>query len=30
MSSPVVVDGRLTREKLDELIALGAEHPELD
>ncbi|QNE36856.1 AlbA family DNA-binding domain-containing protein [Leifsonia shinshuensis] len=30
MTSPVVVDGRLTREKLDELLALGAEHPELD
>ena len=30
MSSPLVLDGRLTGEKLDELIALGAEHPELD
>lgn len=30
MVSPVVVDGRLTREKLDELLALSAEHPELD
>jgi len=30
MVSPVVVDGRLTREKLDELLALGAEHAELD
>ena len=30
MTSPVVVDGRLTREKLDELLALGAEHAELD
>ncbi|WP_447947945.1 AlbA family DNA-binding domain-containing protein [Microbacterium maritypicum] len=30
MSSPVVVDGRLTREKLLELLALGAEYPELD
>jgi hypothetical protein len=30
MSSPVVVDGRLTREKLDELLLLAAEHPELD
>lgn len=30
MTSPVVVDGRLTREKLDELLAFGAEHAELD
>lgn len=30
MTSPVVVDGRLTREKLEELLALGAEYPELD
>lgn len=30
MTSPVVVDGRLTREKLDELLSLGAEYPELD
>ncbi|MEQ6896564.1 ATP-binding protein [Microbacterium sp. KR10-403] len=30
MSSPVVVDGRLSREKLEELLALGAEHAELD
>lgn len=30
MTSPVVVDGRLTREKLDELLAFGAEHSELD
>lgn len=30
MTSPVVVDGRVTREKLDELLRLGAEHAELD
>lgn len=30
MASPVVVDGRLTREKLDELLGLAAEHAELD
>lgn len=30
MASPVVVDGRLTREKLDELLSLAAEHSELD
>lgn len=30
MTSPVVVDGRLTREKLDELLGLAAEHAELD
>jgi hypothetical protein len=30
MASPVVVDGRLTREKLEELLSLAAEHPELD
>lgn len=30
MTSPVVVDGRVSREKLDELLALEAEHAELD
>lgn len=30
MASQVVVDGRLNREKLDELLRLAAEHPELD
>ncbi|MDF2916441.1 MAG: divergent domain protein [Microbacterium sp.] len=30
MASPVVVDGRLDREKLLELLAIGAEHDELD
>jgi hypothetical protein len=30
MASPVVVDGRLTREKLEELLSLAAEHAELD
>lgn len=30
MTSPVVVDGRLDREKLLELLAIGAEHDELD
>lgn len=30
MTSPVVVDGRISREKLDELLALEAEHAELD
>lgn len=30
MVSPAVVDGRLTREKLDELLGLAAEHAELD
>lgn len=30
MASPVIVDGRLDREKLLELLAIGAEHDELD
>jgi len=30
MMSPVVVDGRVTREKLEELLRLGAEHTELE
>lgn len=30
MTSPVVVDGRVSREKLEELLRLGAEHAELD
>ena len=30
MTSPVVVDGRVTREKLEELLRLGAEHTELE
>jgi hypothetical protein len=30
MTSPVVVDGRVTREKLDELLRLAAEHTELE
>ena len=30
VTSPVVVDGRVSREKLDELLGLGAEHTELD
>lgn len=30
MTSPVVLDGRLTKEKLVELVQLGAEHAELD
>lgn len=30
MTSPVVVDGRITREKLVELLGLAAEHAELD
>lgn len=30
MVSPVVVDGRVSRDKLIELLAVGAEHPELE
>lgn len=30
LRSPIVLDGRVTDEKLDELLALGTEYPELD